>query len=194
VRQLYSWVQVLATDHCSGSQVDVAEPLRERIEINVSGFVTWNDDTSAWVVHRGETEFVREPPRRTHLGNFSRNHALPLSTAHWRPARLKLCRSRTAFPYAPGATGPSRMLHSSAPAGHCRHSNTGKTPRFPGVNMRLDCNNVRQFTGCWPLYVGQALPNPSLKRSANGRPPGPGRRYVVHCRLPGPGGLPSATA
>ena len=32
-----------------------------------------------------------------------------------------------------------------------------------------------------------ALPNPSLKRSANGRPPGPGRRYAVHFRQPGPG-------
>ena len=41
---------------------------------------------------------------------------------------------------------------------------------------------------------GAALPNPSLKRSANGRPPGPGRRYVVHCRLPGPGVLPSSPA
>ena len=39
-----------------------------------------------------------------------------------------------------------------------------------------------------------AWPNPSLKRSANGRPPGPGRRYVVHCRLPGPCVLPSSPA
>jgi hypothetical protein len=29
-------------------------------------------------------------------------------------------------------------------------------------------------------------PNPSLKRSANGRPPSPVWRYVVHCRQPGP--------
>ena len=34
----------------------------------------------------------------------------------------------------------------------------------------------------------------SLKRSANGRPPGPGRRYAVHFRQPGPGGLPSSSA
>ena len=39
-----------------------------------------------------------------------------------------------------------------------------------------------------------AWPNPSLKRSANGRPPGPGRRYVVHCRPPGPGVLPLSPA
>ena len=38
------------------------------------------------------------------------------------------------------------------------------------------------------------MPNPSLKRSANGRPPGPGRRYAVHFRQPGPGVLPSSPA
>ena len=37
-------------------------------------------------------------------------------------------------------------------------------------------------------------PNPSLKRSANGRPPGPGRRYGVHFRQPGPGVLPLSPA
>ena len=37
-------------------------------------------------------------------------------------------------------------------------------------------------------------PNPSLKRSANGRPPGPGRWYAVHFRQPGPGVLPSSLA
>ena len=39
-----------------------------------------------------------------------------------------------------------------------------------------------------------ALPNPSLKRSANGRPPGPGLRYSVHFRQPGPGVLPLSPA
>ena len=37
-------------------------------------------------------------------------------------------------------------------------------------------------------------PNPSLKRSANGRPPGPGLRYGVHFLSPGPGVLPSSPA
>ena len=39
-----------------------------------------------------------------------------------------------------------------------------------------------------------ARPNPSLKRSANGRPPGPGPRYGVHFLSPGPGVLPSSPA
>ena len=38
------------------------------------------------------------------------------------------------------------------------------------------------------------MPNPSLKRSANGRPPGPVWRYAVHFRQPGPGALPSSPA
>ena len=37
-------------------------------------------------------------------------------------------------------------------------------------------------------------PNPSLKRSANGRPPGPGRWYAVHFHRPGPGVLPLSPA
>jgi hypothetical protein len=39
-----------------------------------------------------------------------------------------------------------------------------------------------------------ATPNPSLKRSANGRPPSPVWRYAVHFRQPGLGVLPSSPA
>jgi hypothetical protein len=39
-----------------------------------------------------------------------------------------------------------------------------------------------------------ALPNPSLKRSANGRPPPAGRWYAVHFHRPAGGGLPSSPA
>ena len=38
------------------------------------------------------------------------------------------------------------------------------------------------------------MPNPSLKRRANGRPPGPVWRYAVHFHQPGPGVLPSSPA
>jgi hypothetical protein len=37
-------------------------------------------------------------------------------------------------------------------------------------------------------------PNPSLKRSANGGPPAPGRWYRVHFHQPGAGGPPSSPA
>jgi hypothetical protein len=39
-----------------------------------------------------------------------------------------------------------------------------------------------------------ALPNPSLKLSPNGGPRGPGRRYAVHFRQPGPRVPPSVPA
>ena len=40
----------------------------------------------------------------------------------------------------------------------------------------------------------KSTPNPSLKRSANHRPPGPVWRYAVHFRQPGLGVLPSSPA
>jgi hypothetical protein len=46
----------------------------------------------------------------------------------------------------------------------------------------------------FPLRPGPQVPNPSLKRSANGRPPGPGWRYTVDFRKPGPGVLQLAPA
>ena len=47
---------------------------------------------------------------------------------------------------------------------------------------------------CLHPYRRGALPNPSLKRSTNGRPPGPVWRYAVHFRQLGPGVLPSPPA
>jgi hypothetical protein len=45
------------------------------------------------------------------------------------------------------------------------------------------CANIRELR-----------PNPSLKRSANGRAPGPGWWYAVHFHQPGPGALPLSPA
>ena len=57
-------------------------------------------------------------------------------------------------------------------------------------------STVAPFKRCQGQQRGAppARPNPSLKRSANGRPPGPDRRYGVHFRQPGPGVLPSSPA
>jgi hypothetical protein len=57
----------------------------------------------------------------------------------------------------------------------------------------------KEITESWqhrgPLASqARARPNPSLKRSANGRPPGPGLWSSVHFHRPGPGGLPSSPA
>jgi hypothetical protein len=40
--------------------------------------------------------------------------------------------------------------------------------------------------------ISTSRPNPSVNRSANGRPPRPGRWYAVHFHRPGRGGLPSS--
>ena len=40
----------------------------------------------------------------------------------------------------------------------------------------------------------EITPNASLKRSENGRPPGPVWQYAVHFRLSGSGVLPLSTA
>ena len=62
---------------------------------------------------------------------------------------------------------------------------------FPGAEReaKLFAPKDRQV-----ITMPRVLPNPSLKRSANGRPPGPVRWYGVHFHRPGPGVLPSAPA
>ena len=52
---------------------------------------------------------------------------------------------------------------------------------------------------CWSQYQSSShssrrMPNPSLKRSANGRPPGPAAGYGVHFPAAGPGVLPLSPA
>ena len=60
-----------------------------------------------------------------------------------------------------------------------------------GGGRRGGCSTIAAAQRASPR---RALPNPSLKRSANGRPPGPVWRYAVHFRQPGPGVLPSSPA
>ena len=71
----------------------------------------------------------------------------------------------------------------------------------PGTAASGRENTVLLFVGkSWREYgqpsgkACRAWPNPSLKRSANGRPPGPVWRYALHFRQPGPGVLPLAPA
>jgi hypothetical protein len=57
----------------------------------------------------------------------------------------------------------------------------------------LRCFGVSQLART-SFSAARVTPNPSLKRSANGRPPGPVWRYAVHFRQSGPGVLPSSPA
>ena len=88
--------------------------------------------------------------------------------------------------YAPTATRCARRFIVAGPAA------AGYRPRY------ICSRNGVSPVAWWPKGNGRrlpaVLPNPSLKRSANGMPPGPVWRYAVHFRQPGPGVLPSAPA
>jgi hypothetical protein len=60
----------------------------------------------------------------------------------------------------------------------------------------VHCRRQRKRGRRLTLALGRAMPDPSLQRSADGRPPAraSGRRQAVHSRQPGPGVLPSSPA
>ena len=72
----------------------------------------------------------------------------------------------------------------------------GKTTTVLGaISARMGRAFVASLRSIMLAFVPVPMrPNPSLKRSANGRPPGPGRRSAVHFRQPGPGVLPLSPA
>ena len=95
-------------------------------------------------------------------------------------------RRAAAFSTGPSSIGPlSRRLECAAHHGLQRGAGSTRS-------------RLRGTTGPWQARQqrtpGAVMPNPSLKRSANGRPPGPVWRYAVHFRQPGPGVLPSSPA
>ena len=90
------------------------------------------------------------------------------------------------------AFGPCRKAHGAmqmlARAPQKRSTATALAVARSGkhnARMREESSHFRQR---------RVPPNPSLKRSANGRPPGPGRWHSVHFHRPGPGVLPSSPA
>lgn len=74
--------------------------------------------------------------------------------------------SRPGQPTAPLSSASGASLHQTGPAAPIE---------LPARRLRRD-----------------RLSNPTFNRSSNGRSPGPGWRYAVHCRQPGPGALPSS--
>ena len=55
-------------------------------------------------------------------------------------------------------------------------------------------NLLQAAAHAWARQVRELRPNHSFKRGATGRPPSPVRRYAVHCRQTGLGGLPASPA
>ena len=70
---------------------------------------------------------------------------------------------------------PSPQRRSAAPA-----TASAKTGEPGGVRTKKALR----------VMVREVRPNPSFNRSANGRPPSPGRWYAVHFHRPGLGVLP----
>ena len=74
-----------------------------------------------------------------------------------------------------------------AAAGNTEHATCG------GACRRMPRSTVNVYHRP-QATVRAAWPNPSFKRSANGRPPAPGRWYAVHFHRPGAGVLPPSPA
>ena len=103
------------------------------------------------------------------------------------------CVDSSRFQLARGAAGSTESSVQFGAGG----LNTWRTT----FRLRVAANNFRSPTGiAASQYLSRrgsectALPNPSVKRRANGAPPSPGHRYAVHSPWPGPGGTPSSPA
>ena len=138
------------------------------------------------------------------------------SNVRQRKVRVVACRptarpSGLVFTYASshaaGSFPASPSLFSNNAAGQQPRPSASACPRERGPTVTAACHHrkpppwlarerakLAPAVLCLHPYHRSALPNPSLKRSANGRPPGPVWRYAVHFRQPGPGVLPSPPA
>ena len=91
-----------------------------------------------------------------------------------------------------GTVGVHRASHSE-PLGRSASRSGGVPPLLCRQPRRGGCRGGLSEKTNSPR-IARVRHNPSLKRSANGRPPGPVWRYAVHFRQPGPGVLPLAPA
>jgi hypothetical protein len=132
--------------------------------------------------HSG-TGFARAKTRQT-------LRPLQHSAAHGRDEEhVAPCRQHRVLPATARTTPPSFTARGARKTRRFLSSQAA-VATWPAPWRHVPSNSApSQFRASAPAW-----PNPSLKRSANGMPPGPGRRYTVHFRLPGPGGTPSAPA
>jgi hypothetical protein len=98
--------------------------------------------------------------------------------------------------------GPLRLhgatAHQRTTSGRHQESSRhlGSSTRATGLHQPqlLEAQFLGQFLGVSNRSTKPLLPNPSLKLSPNGGPPGPASRYGVHFLLAGPGVPPSVPA
>jgi hypothetical protein len=128
-------------------------------------------------------------PRRSqaHVSPASVQAKVFTANENWRRARKMMEAPCTASDVA------TFKCHQDEPAVASGRTEQLKTPR------RHTCAPSDPPPSAYPvlartqrLAFQQARHNPSVNRSANGRPPAPGRWYAVHFHRPGAGVLPSS--
>jgi hypothetical protein len=99
-------------------------------------------------------------------------------------------------PEVHGNPKPGQILPLPAKASRLAQSTRSQSSRGLAAAARAERaeeSRVHWFKGAGARPPSQRpRPNPSLKGSANGVPPGPGHRYAVHSLWPGPGVTPSS--
>ena len=96
---------------------------------------------------------------------------------------------------APGSQPgqPRRRCTGRRACQHRRETKTrSQTSASLAASLPSKAHMLKYKQGMSAQSAVQPPPNPTLNRSTNGRPPGPGRRYAVHCLRPRPGVLPSS--
>ena len=119
-----------------------------------------------------------------------RSSGFPPGVRHAKTARRRSAPPNPDFVGAPAAKRP--VLLASTRSGSKNAGVRSSPNAFFQANAAVSRSHSAQAAR--GMSRRRAVPNPSFKRSANGRPPGPGRRYPVHFRQPGPGVLPSSPA
>jgi hypothetical protein len=118
------------------------------------------------------------------------------SSASQRTSKNRLRACCTAVE-GPGAASTPRQCHLGCSASRVRLALLASSCLAGKNEGNLPAQSMfcRFNAGCPPgVTTATSRPNPSLKRSANGRPPSPGRWYAVHFHRPGLGVLPSSPA
>ena len=198
---------VVEDDADANRQCPASPMLHTRRRVNTSGWPVATRTVGAQCRHRYPSPVVRISARNFGSGRMSGPES------HRQPWRVRSDRSRHSCP-SPVVQISARNLGSGQMNGpeshhqlrrvssarwHAHLSSVGKSPfehcRFATTRARL--RSLRSPESCeTQLMTNVSLsrhrpgPNPTLKRSTNGRPPGPVWRYAVHFRQPGPGVLP----
>ena len=181
--------------------------LHTRHRVNTSGWPIAIRTVGAQCRHRYPSPVVRISARN--LGSVRMSESEP----HPQLRRVNSDRGRHRCP-SPVVQVPARDLGSSRVNGpesyhqlrrvssaswHAHLSSARKPPSVHrrSATTRTRLRRLRSPESCETQLMTNVSvsrhrpgPNPTLKRSTNGRPPGPVWRYAVHFRQPGPGVLP----